>query len=113
MDTPAGKQYTDAMLALFYYIRHCLESTKGLTWVLQALKAGFLTAFCQCSPHFAQLDHKQREMVLGIMRDVLPKYLVYKSVVLAIDDSMTAITQGPLLKRVNEVIINDFSVSIH
>ncbi|KAJ7490685.1 hypothetical protein FB451DRAFT_1079464 [Mycena latifolia] len=78
----------DGAVAAFGYLANCLESTEGFTWVVQSVAADLLCAFADCSPHFARLDEEDRDMVCSLLHTTLPKYLVYRSVVQAVDDGM-------------------------
>lgn len=71
----------DPIVASFGYLRNCLESTDGFTWVSQSIQAGLLTAFVECSPYFLKANLKDRTMIVSIVKDVLPRYLVYRSVI--------------------------------
>jgi len=90
----------DVLVASFGYLSNCLESTDGFTWVIQSVKAGLLTAFVDASPHFSKLDPDDRDMILHIVRDILPIYLVYRSVVEAIDGTMSKLNDSPHRERI-------------
>lgn len=90
----------DVLVASFGYLSNCLESTDGFSWVIQSVKAGLLTAFVDASPHFFKLDPDDRDMILHIVRDILPDYLVYRSVVEAVDGTMRKLSDSPHRERI-------------
>jgi hypothetical protein len=85
----------DTMVAAFAYLSNCLESTDGFTWVSQSVRAGLLTAIVDCGPHYSKLDPDDLDMVLTIVRDILPKYMVYRSVIQAIDGTIRKLGDPP------------------
>ncbi|KAJ7094703.1 hypothetical protein B0H15DRAFT_830575 [Mycena belliarum] len=89
-----------AAVAAFMYLANCLESTDGFTWVLQSIAADVLLAFADFSPHLTRLDAEDCDMVCSLLHTILPKYLVYRSVVRAVEESMRRL--GPTqLKRID------------
>ncbi|KAF8887152.1 hypothetical protein BD779DRAFT_1528356 [Infundibulicybe gibba] len=90
------------MVSAFGYLSNCLESTDGFTWVTQSLNAGLLLAFIECHPFYAILDPEDRDMVFSIFRDVLPKYLVYRSVISAVDGGMKRAEQSPHNSKISD-----------
>lgn len=97
----------DAVVALFGYLRNCLESTDGFTWVSQSVQAGLLTAFVGCSPHVSNLDREDREMILSIFKDVLPRYLVYRSVIRTISTALRTIFKTVSVGQVSNSVAKD------
>ncbi|TFK80133.1 hypothetical protein K466DRAFT_667821, partial [Polyporus arcularius HHB13444] len=100
MNTTRNVDYMDPMLGGFGYLRNCLESTDGFTWVTQAIDAGFLQAYCDCSPCFADLPHEEYQMIEELMSRILPPYLVYRSVVEAADSALKKIERGAQKERI-------------
>lgn len=97
----------DAMVTTFGYLANCLESTDGFTWVSQSIQAGLLTAFVDCGPHYSKLDPDDYDMVLSIVKKVLPKYLVYRSVIQAIDGTIRKLGEPPHDKLIKQSIACD------
>ncbi|KAH9887647.1 hypothetical protein C8Q73DRAFT_207746 [Cubamyces lactineus] len=95
----------DAMISGFGYLRNCLESTEGFTWVAQSVSAGLLQALCDCSPRFADVDPNDYTMITDILGDILPRYLIFRSVIEAVDTAMTKIDRGAQRKRIENSII--------
>jgi len=98
----------DPMFSCFQYLANCLQSTDGFTWVVQSVQAGLLTAFVDGSPHFYKLpDPGERFMILSIFKDILPRYLVYQSVIEAVHNAMPAVVRDPRLQRIQTSIAKD------
>lgn len=98
----------DAVVALFGYLRNCLESTDGFTWIMQSVQAGLLMAFVDCSPHFSKLeDIEDREMIISIIKDVIPRYLVYRSVVRTVSTALDVAYKSPKIGRVLKSMAKD------
>lgn len=78
----------DGIVAAFGYLVNCLQSTEGFTWVVQSLTADLLLALADASPHFSLLDAEDYDMVSSLLKEMLPTYLVYRSVIQAVDEGM-------------------------
>ncbi|KAF7799425.1 hypothetical protein EIP86_010660 [Pleurotus ostreatoroseus] len=113
VNTTQDLAFLDAMVSGFGYLYNCLESSDGFTWVTQAIRAGLLTAFTDCSPQFSQLDPEDFGMVKDIVERILPRYLVYRSILEAIDTSMKKIDHGPSKGRVDRSIVKDVWNKFH
>jgi hypothetical protein len=96
----------NAMVTSFGYLSNCLESTDGFTWVSQSVQAGLLTAFIECSPHFSKVNHEDRTMIVSIVEDVLPRYLVYRTVIQTIVAAL-AVVPAPSEDKVSKSIAKD------
>jgi hypothetical protein len=107
INTTGDLTLLDSMVAGFGYLWNYLESTDGVTWILQSLRAGFLTAFVECSPHFGELDSEDLSMVVGIVKDILPRYLVYRTVIEAVDAAMLKIQKSPYMHAVSNGIVKN------
>ncbi|KAJ7120472.1 hypothetical protein C8R43DRAFT_1151718 [Mycena crocata] len=79
-------------------------STEGFTWVTQSLTADLLVAFADCCPHFSRLDAEDYGMVCSLLKKTLPQYLVYRSVLHAIDEGMQRL-KDPQKKRIESSIV--------
>ena len=98
----------DAIVALFGYLRNCLESSDGFTWISQSVQAGLLTAFVECSPYFSKLeDPEDREMILSIIKLVLPRYLVYRSIIRTVSTALESVYKNPRIGRVSKTVAKD------
>ncbi|KAK0193942.1 hypothetical protein F5146DRAFT_998440 [Armillaria mellea] len=73
------------MVSSMCFMFNCLESLDGFTWVIQVVNAGFLTAWVDSSTHFHRLHTEDRDTVISNVRDIVPRYLVYRSVINAIN----------------------------
>ncbi|THH02693.1 hypothetical protein EW026_g228 [Hermanssonia centrifuga] len=105
--------FLDAMVSGFGYLYNCLESSDGFTWVSQAIGAGLLQAFVDCSPQFSKLSPKDLRMVLDIFEKILPRYLVYRSIVEALDGPMRKLDDGPSKNRVTKSAAKDVWHAFH
>lgn len=100
--------FLDAMLSLFGYLKNCLESTEGFTWVSQALNAGLITAFVDCSPTYAMLSQEDREMILSIFSNLLPRYMIYYSVIAAAEAPILKVDSSEdMKKRIRNSVAKD------
>ena len=98
----------DAIVALFGFLRNCLESTDGFTWISQSVQAGLLIAFVGCSPHFSKLKNPEdREMIFSIVKHVLPRYLVYRSVIRTVSTTLDVVYKTKNIERVSKSIAKD------
>ena len=102
VNTSRDPAFLDTMISAFGYLRNCLESTDGFTWINQAIGAGFLQAFCDCSTRFAELDPNDYKMIETIIARILPPYLVFRSVIEAADSALTKIERGVQRQRVED-----------
>ncbi|KAF7364695.1 hypothetical protein MVEN_00339100 [Mycena venus] len=105
--TPGGDvALLNGIISGFGYLSNCLQSTEGFTWVTQSLAADLLLALADSSPHFARLDEEDYEMVCSLLKETLPTYLVYRSVIQAVDDGMQRL--GPeQRKRITSSVFKD------
>lgn len=83
--SPDGRDWTGPLVASLGYLVNYIESTDGFSWVVQALKAGLLIAIADISPHWRSIEEEEQEWLLGILKDILPRYMVYRSVIIAIE----------------------------
>ncbi|KZT09065.1 uncharacterized protein LAESUDRAFT_712628 [Laetiporus sulphureus 93-53] len=95
---------TKALLVISVYVDltiHVSACHDGFTWVSQAVGAGLLHAWVDCSPQFDSLDSGNQKMFFDVVGDVLSRYMVYLSVVEAVNASMSKIreTQKERVRR--------------
>ncbi|THH14103.1 hypothetical protein EW146_g6189, partial [Bondarzewia mesenterica] len=75
----------DALISSTGFLRNLLECTSGIPWVLQSVHEGLLTAFARASsPALSSFDPDAHNYTLELVSDVIPRYLVYRSVIVAI-----------------------------
>lgn len=113
INTTKDLAFLDAMVSGFGYLYNCLESTDGFTWATQAIRAGLLQAFTDCSPQFSKLNPEDYDMTKEIVDKILPRYLVYRSVLEAIGSSMSKIDNGPSKERIDKSIAKDVWYKFH
>ncbi|KAK0469609.1 uncharacterized protein EV420DRAFT_1495591 [Desarmillaria tabescens] len=105
----------DVMVSSMCFMFNCLESTDGFTWVIQAVNAGLLTAWVDSSPYFHRLHPEDRDTVVSIIRDIVPRYLVYRSVINAINGAMSKLDDEsfPHKNRVFGSTVRDVWIDFH
>ncbi|KJA14498.1 hypothetical protein HYPSUDRAFT_150369 [Hypholoma sublateritium FD-334 SS-4] len=79
----------DSLVASLGFLSNTIESTDGFTWVGKAVSAGFLQAWTGAARHIHTFDnHEDAEMVIEIMEKIVPRYMVYKSVINSVHTAM-------------------------
>ncbi|TFK68966.1 hypothetical protein BDN72DRAFT_841164 [Pluteus cervinus] len=99
--TKLQAEFIKLMIFAFQLLRHSTMNTIGLPWVLQVIKSGFLHAFVECSPFYDDLQHDDYIFISATVTNVIPRYLVYYSVVQAMDTMLHKLkrTKGFLALR--------------
>ncbi|KAJ7456763.1 hypothetical protein B0H11DRAFT_2160931 [Mycena galericulata] len=92
------------LVSAFGYLANCLDSTEGFTWVTQSVAADLMLSFADCSPHFGRLDADDIGIVCLLLKDILPRYLVYGSVVQAVHEGLLKL-QPLQLKRIQASVV--------
>ncbi|ESK96974.1 hypothetical protein Moror_6552 [Moniliophthora roreri MCA 2997] len=105
--------FLDTICSALGYLSNFLESTDGFSWVVQSLNAGLLIAWVDASPHFTKLHPDDREMMERIVSDILPRYLVYRSVINAVDGTMKILDTEPHKSRVLSSIAKKIYTNFH
>ncbi|TCD64726.1 hypothetical protein EIP91_003682 [Steccherinum ochraceum] len=106
VNTSRTPGFVDAMVSAFGYLRNCLESSDGFTWISMSIGAGLIPAICDCSPQFSQLEPQDFAMIKDLVSDILPRYLVYRSVVEAVHTSLCKVSKAQQ-DRVQKTRIRD------
>jgi hypothetical protein len=102
--------WLSSMMSGFKCLDSYLESTDGVTWVRRTLDFGFLATFVKCSPRFEKFSPEDLSIVLNIVGNILPRYLVYRTVVDAVSGAMEKIEADPHLHTVsNGVAKNEWN----
>ncbi|TFK68983.1 hypothetical protein BDN72DRAFT_797066 [Pluteus cervinus] len=80
----------NSMLLVFPYIflQAYLEATDGYDLVLQALNAGLLIAFVECSPLYKNLSDTEYLVISTTITDIVPKYMAYLPVLQTVDTAL-------------------------
>lgn len=79
----------DSLVASLGFLSNTIESTDGFTWVGKAVSAGLLQAWTGAARHIHTFDsHEDAEMVIEIMDKIVPRYMVYKSVINSVHAAM-------------------------
>ncbi|KAG9220371.1 hypothetical protein CCMSSC00406_0006636 [Pleurotus cornucopiae] len=97
-----------ALVGSFGFVANCLESTDGFTWVTIAMQSGLIQAFLEVSILLPTLPVEcDGDMILAIFKVILPKYLIYRSVVQAADGAMRKVESNPASKWVSQTPAKD------
>ncbi|KAI0319607.1 hypothetical protein OF83DRAFT_1054763 [Amylostereum chailletii] len=86
---PLDKDVFEGVISCFGFISNLIEAGEGTTYVRQAIQNGLLEAFVNISPSFNLLDPEAHGFTLKLVSNVIPRYLVYRSIILAVNASMT------------------------
>ncbi|TFY60692.1 hypothetical protein EVG20_g7327 [Dentipellis fragilis] len=97
----------DAVIAGFGFISNLIEAGEGIRYVRQAVREGLLQAFVNVSPSFARLDAEAREFILALVSDTLPRYLVYRSVILVVDNAMQKLETPEARAKIEKSPVRD------
>lgn len=76
-----------------------IQSTDGVTWIIQALEAKLMFALVRCEPWIPYLNDDPEECFYPFLKKVLPGYSAYRSVLCVIEKSLTKIQQSNLDAR--------------
>lgn len=90
----------DPLAATFFWLYRNLGTGDGFNWVTDSIQAGLLTAFVECSPLLSKMPPQDCEAMLGVIRDIVPQYLVYRSVILAAQKALKTIELSPRRKGI-------------
>lgn len=90
------------MGSAFIYLCNCIEYTDGFSWVSQSIQAGLLLAFVECSPHYSKIEPEDCEAIFSIIKDILPKYLVYRSVLSDVNRALKQIEGSPMRAKIHK-----------
>ncbi|KDR83114.1 hypothetical protein GALMADRAFT_263522 [Galerina marginata CBS 339.88] len=86
----------DALIASLGFLSNTLESTDGFSWVVKAIHAGLLQAWVSAARDMHRFSSREdAEMVLELLSTLVSRYLVYKSVVTAVDGAMKKLQDDP------------------
>jgi hypothetical protein len=73
---------------------HLIQSTNGVTWVIQALEAKLMFALIRCEPWLPyEADTILVDNLYPFLNNILPNYSAYRSVLCVIEKSLTKIQQ--------------------
>ncbi|TFK64487.1 hypothetical protein BDN72DRAFT_963158 [Pluteus cervinus] len=79
----------ESLLVLgFMCIQRLTQATNSISWIIQVVNAGILSAFVESSPVFRHLTRSDYTAVSAILLETIPTYLCYRSVVHAVDTAL-------------------------
>ena len=82
-----------AITYAFWNVLMMIQSTDGVTWVIQALEAKLLFALVRCEPWLQYMDGDPAQFLYPFLHKLLPNYMVYRSVLCVIEKSLAKIQQ--------------------
>ncbi|TFK68972.1 hypothetical protein BDN72DRAFT_841173 [Pluteus cervinus] len=78
--------------ALLIYGFRCIpwftRTANGISWVIQVVNTGILSAFLESSPVFHDLEDDEYTNLSAFLSEALPSYLCYRSVIHAVDTAL-------------------------
>ncbi|TFK71910.1 hypothetical protein BDN72DRAFT_895299 [Pluteus cervinus] len=90
----------DTLTSGFMYLSKTLEAGTGLFEIGQAIDAGIIEAFVESSPFFTLMPAENWTSVEEIFDWVIPKYLVYGSVIRAVSENLCRLPDTPRLQNI-------------
>ncbi|KAI0733893.1 hypothetical protein C8Q72DRAFT_880611 [Fomitopsis betulina] len=95
-----SEAFVQVMTCAFSIQYNLSISENKFIWISQAVGAGLLTHFADCSPYLSRLKPIDLEKVLSIIDETLPAYTGYRSVLEAMEPSMNRINRGPKRRKI-------------
>ncbi|KAI0049144.1 hypothetical protein FA95DRAFT_1489854 [Auriscalpium vulgare] len=77
-----------AVRACFLFLHNLVEAGQGIPWIKQIVEEGFLQAYVNASPLFAQFDDHVQDMAFSFIANIIPRYLVFRHVVSAVGPAL-------------------------
>lgn len=84
-----------ASMSCFGLLFNVLEEGEEAANVRQTVRNGMLEAFVNFMPEMARLDRANQSLLKKLIGDILPRYLVYRSVIMAVMSAMDKIDTNP------------------
>lgn len=92
--SPHEEDLHGTLIGSLGFLANTLESTDGFTWVIKAVSAGLLQAWVGAARHMHRFNNKEDvDMVVSILNKIVPKYMVYKSVVTNVESAIRKINE--------------------
>lgn len=108
---PSQVDYCEEMFGVtqscFGGLRNALQSDSAATWARSAVSGGLLDALVQCSPSFQNFQEDTREDINLIITQLLPAYLVYRSVLGPVIESLNQLIHAKKLHRIENSPLKD------
>ncbi|KAJ7227649.1 hypothetical protein C8J57DRAFT_201522 [Mycena rebaudengoi] len=109
------RECTSMFVACVDFFSRFLEGDDYLA-LAPAIKAGFLAAFLDFTPALSHIPAETVEVTLDLMRNVIPRYLVYRSFIETVESAMErlktphyrALRKAPLMKEIWATFITLF-----
>lgn len=81
----------EGIISCFGCISNLVECGDGVSYIRQMLNEDFLQAFVNVMPFFQKLDEEARSFTIELIEDMLPRYLVYRSIIEIVVEKMRAL----------------------
>ncbi|TFK71909.1 hypothetical protein BDN72DRAFT_764159 [Pluteus cervinus] len=94
----------NGIIAGFMYLSNSLESGTGPADVIQSINAGLIEAFVECSPYYEHIPANNWISIELIFNIVVPKYLVYSSLIRAVSESICRLQGTPRLRNLRNTV---------
>ncbi|KAI0064775.1 hypothetical protein BV25DRAFT_1836637 [Artomyces pyxidatus] len=98
---------SDEVEACVQYISGVVEAGSGPYYVREVMQAGVLLAIVNTLPSFQQLDSATQECILSLVGDVIPRYIVYRSVVVAVGSAVKRLDMPGNRAKITESPVRD------
>lgn len=95
----------------FGFLHNVLESLDGCSLVKQAVRAGLLSTFVDCSPAFVQLDKRDQHFALDVLRKIVSRYLIYATVIDTVNTALEKVASIGSSSKVNNTPARDVWIS--
>ncbi|TFK71911.1 hypothetical protein BDN72DRAFT_957765 [Pluteus cervinus] len=82
------------------YVREVMEAGTGLSEITQAINAGIIEAFVEGSPFYTRIPFYYWQGIESIIAWVIPKYLVYGSIIRAVSEALCQLPDTSRLRNI-------------
>ncbi|KAI0044098.1 hypothetical protein FA95DRAFT_303669 [Auriscalpium vulgare] len=91
------------------FLHKVLETGAGTCWIRAAIQDGLLDVFTILSPVFHRIPKGSQMIMIDIVRDMLPRYYVYSSVIMPVaramrQSSMQNLLNGPPMSQLGSLL---------
>ncbi|KAI0046286.1 hypothetical protein FA95DRAFT_1402242 [Auriscalpium vulgare] len=90
-----------------YCISHCLrvlyrllQMGTGIPWVAQSVRHGLLEALVNIAPHLHTHKEDVQKLCIALVKDILPRYFLFRSVIKAVGRALERLEDGPSIALV-------------
>ncbi|KAI0042512.1 hypothetical protein FA95DRAFT_561526 [Auriscalpium vulgare] len=80
-------------------LRHLVETGTGIKWVAQSVRSGLLAALFNIAPNLDTLNQNAHDAYMAFIQDIIPRYLLFRPVIKAVETAFTELANGPNISR--------------